>query len=399
MTATQKRVLVLHNTVVPYRNAIFAEIGRTYDLTVWFTRRSDPARKWATRLDTEHFKYEFLSGAEIGGIVWTAFLWGRLGRGHFDAILYADNFENIPAILELNLYAQLTRTPILAWSEHILTDPDAARLLRASFPTAQYGRLLCSRVIHNVLRRRWYRRASAVISMSGRMSDEELRRVGVGSEKRWTGQQVIPVDGEQDFAGGHAKPPVIGGPGARLTFLYLGYFRPEKNVKALIGAFRKAAGSRHTLVLAGVGPDEPVLRDLAARTPNIHFAGYVSGERKWQLLRDSDFLVLPSLTDPWGLVINEALAVGTAVICSAACAASELVTAENGMVYEGYDEAALTRAIRRVVDDEYLQQRLLRGAATGDVDGRYTDPKAGAAPIMDALEWVLNGASAVARER
>ena len=158
MTATQKRVLVLHNTVVPYRNAIFAEIGRTYDLTVWFTRRSDPARKSATRLDTEHFKYEFLSGAEIGGIVWTAFLWRRLGRGHFDAILYADNFENIPAILELNLFAQLTCTPILAWSEHILTDPDAARLSRASFPTAQYRRLLCSQVIHNVLRRRWYRR-------------------------------------------------------------------------------------------------------------------------------------------------------------------------------------------------------------------------------------------------
>ena len=56
----------------------------------------------------------------------------------------------------------------------------------------------------------------------------------------------------------------------------------------------------------------------------------------------ADLLALPSRWDGWGLVVNEALAVGVPVIASNACGASDLIRQDvNGYVFTSEDAASL----------------------------------------------------------
>ena len=63
----------------------------------------------------------------------------------------------------------------------------------------------------------------------------------------------------------------------------------------------------------------------------------------------ADVLVLPSETEPWGLVINEAMAAGTLPVASNRVGAAADLVAGVGEVYPGGDVAALAVALRRAL--------------------------------------------------
>lgn len=66
-----------------------------------------------------------------------------------------------------------------------------------------------------------------------------------------------------------------------------------------------------------------------------------------------DVFVLPSVHEPWGLVINEVMNAGRAVLVSdeVGCQPDLVVDGENGCVFPAYDIPALSAAIRRVLAD------------------------------------------------
>ena len=73
--------------------------------------------------------------------------------------------------------------------------------------------------------------------------------------------------------------------------------------------------------------------------------------RRWVLLLAShDLLVLPSRFDGWGAVVNEALSVGTPVLCSDTCGAADLLAAPDyGTAFRSGDASSLAAALRRIV--------------------------------------------------
>jgi glycosyltransferase involved in cell wall biosynthesis len=76
--------------------------------------------------------------------------------------------------------------------------------------------------------------------------------------------------------------------------LYLGRLSNEKGIRTLIRAFEKLP--EVNLKIVGTGPLEPELREYARAKDlrNIEFLGFKSGEEKWQLIRNSQFAVVPS---------------------------------------------------------------------------------------------------------
>ena len=79
----------------------------------------------------------------------------------------------------------------------------------------------------------------------------------------------------------------------------------EKNLDAFLGL--ALPGTR---LVIGDGPERAA---LARRYPQALFLGYRTGEELARLLRGSDVLVFPSLTDTFGLAMIEALACGVPV--------------------------------------------------------------------------------------
>jgi len=148
----------------------------------------------------------------------------------------------------------------------------------------------------------------------------------------------------------------------RRRFLFSGRLVPAKGVETLLEAFIRAAADipAWDLILAGEGP----LRSaLEARVPEalkarVRFLGFVPDAAALaKVYRACDVLVLPSVVEPWAVVINEAVSSGLAVVASEAVgAAFELVqNGVNGQRFEPGDTEGLTRALLDVSHPERLE--------------------------------------------
>jgi glycosyltransferase involved in cell wall biosynthesis len=97
----------------------------------------------------------------------------------------------------------------------------------------------------------------------------------------------------------------------------------------------------------------------------------------------ADLLVFPSLGDPWGLVVNEALAAGLPVLCSAlaGCADDLIRDDENGWCCDPTDPAAFSRALAQAL----ASPELARMGARGRDLAKRLSPEAMAAGLRRAV--------------
>lgn len=104
------------------------------------------------------------------------------------------------------------------------------------------------------------------------------------------------------------KPPVIN----PTKFLYVGRLSSEKNLLLLLEAFSDLPDL--TLSIVGSGPMELQLKSIAPL--NVTFISHVPNNAVGQIYCNHDIFILPSLSEPWGLVVDEALHYGLPVIAS-----------------------------------------------------------------------------------
>ncbi|MCS5712289.1 glycosyltransferase [Candidatus Berkiella aquae] len=95
-------------------------------------------------------------------------------------------------------------------------------------------------------------------------------------------------------------------------FLYVGRLSPEKNLENLVQFF--AEFPQYQLTLVGQGPLQRKLEALAGK--NVILAGHVPNQDLAEYYQSHDMFILPSLKEPWGLVVEEALYYGLPVIAS-----------------------------------------------------------------------------------
>jgi len=146
------------------------------------------------------------------------------------------------------------------------------------------------------------------------------------------------------------------------------------------------------LVLVGYGPDEQLLRDKVrdlGLDEAVVFTGPKTQEEVCQSLAEADCLLLPSLSETWGLVVNEALCVGIPVIVSSRCGcAKDLATAKTGWVVDAENVAELVQAMATVCSAS-LQHLEAMGEAGVKQAVEYS-PDACAKRIARNLEDLLN---------
>lgn len=105
--------------------------------------------------------------------------------------------------------------------------------------------------------------------------------------------------------------------------LFMGRLNKKKGVDHLIQAYRQLEASRTDLLpqLIIAGPEQDAaftrqLHQLAEGCARIRFTGMLRGTRKWGALAGAQALILPSHQENFGVVVAEALAVGTPVLLS-----------------------------------------------------------------------------------
>ncbi len=110
---------------------------------------------------------------------------------------------------------------------------------------------------------------------------------------------------------------------SRPYFLAVSRFVPEKNLLRLVSAFAryrlKASDGGWDLVLCGSGPAAAEIRSAVSRSgvaSFIHCPGFVQTDDLSRWLAHASAFVHPSLSEPWGLVANEAAVCGLPLLIS-----------------------------------------------------------------------------------
>lgn len=116
-------------------------------------------------------------------------------------------------------------------------------------------------------------------------------------------------------------------------FLFVGRLIPVKNLPWLIEIF--SSHPNLELDIVGFGEEYTYLESLI-HTPNIHLLGAVDNKELSKYYQKSDVFILPSLTETWGLVVEEALNNGVPVMCSnmVGCADDLVIANRTGGVFE-----------------------------------------------------------------
>jgi glycosyltransferase involved in cell wall biosynthesis len=158
------------------------------------------------------------------------------------------------------------------------------------------------------------------------------------------------------------------------AFLYAGRFWRGKGVDFLLEAYRvlRRNGAAASLVLAGAGEDEAQLRRRVhdESIPGVVFAGFREGLELVALYHACDAFVFPTLGDPWGLVVEEAMVAGLPVVVSGAAGEirSRVRDGETGYIVPTRDVPALIAAMQRLLEPEH--RRRLGEAARDSVPDR-----------------------------
>ncbi|MBG0567948.1 glycosyltransferase family 4 protein [Actinoplanes aureus] len=260
------------------------------------------------------------------------------------------------------------------------------------FLSRLYARRPVIALVHHVHREQWPvvfgpRVAKVGWWIESRLAVRVYRRCAYITVSESTREELVGlgVDRHRISVVHNGTPEVTGPPIARTphpSLMVLGRLVPHKRVEFALRATALLATELPDveLVVAGQGWwDEPLIRlagDLCIED-RVSFAGFVSEERKHELLCGSWLMLMPSLKEGWGLTIVEAGARGTPSVAfrSAGGVADAMADGETGVLVDNEYEFYLE--VRSLLLD--VRRRTEMGAAAAAYARRFTWEKAGEA--------------------
>ena len=322
------RITIVTEIISPYRIPLFNALANCpgIDLRVIFLAETDPTlRQWEVHKEEINFRYRLLRSWRRRIAGYNVLLnWGiadALSETAPDVILFGG--YNYPASWQALLWARNRNTPFLLWSESNMQD------------------LRRGHALVELLKREFLRQCSGFV-VPGKSAREYLKTFGINENRIFTARNAVD---NGYFAAAAAEARADGDKWRAVLhlperyFLFVGRLVKEKGIFDLLAAYAKLDPSLRQqvgLVFAGDGACRPELEKQAADISpgNIRFTGFAQRERLAMYYALSEMLILPTYTEPWGLVVNEAMACSLPVIVSelAGCAADLVKDNWNGFL-------------------------------------------------------------------
>ncbi|WP_038335978.1 MULTISPECIES: glycosyltransferase family 4 protein [Empedobacter] len=135
-----------------------------------------------------------------------------------------------------------------------------------------------------------------------------------------------------------------------LKYLYVGRLIDIKNVEFIVKVFNEL---ELPLTIVGKGVEEEILKEKANK--NITFLGFQDNNSLGAIYSDHDVFILPSLQEPWGLVVEEAVYWGCVLLLSERVGSVNemLIETNGGVTFNPTDKKSLKEAIQNI-DQNFL---------------------------------------------
>jgi len=134
--------------------------------------------------------------------------------------------------------------------------------------------------------------------------------------------------------------------------IFVGRIALEKNLSPLIDSYQELEENGIKIVMVGDGP----LCESIQKSTRIPITGYLKGADLVDAYRSADILIFPSQTDTYGLVVLEAMACGTPVVCSDIGGPSEIIEHSSaGVTCDTKNSEEILDSCLRIIDkDKWL---------------------------------------------
>jgi len=141
----------------------------------------------------------------------------------------------------------------------------------------------------------------------------------------------------------------------------------HKGVMDLLQAIYRLQNHKIKLHIIGSGPDAVLLKAFIDmhQMKNVTLHGFLQQDELPRVLGRADIFVLPTRSDPWGLVVNEAMSTGLPVIVSdkAGCEKDMVIDGYNGFRFKAGNIESLMQAIQRYVESSAEQKMKFKAHA------------------------------------
>ena len=153
----------------------------------------------------------------------------------------------------------------------------------------------------------------------------------------------------------------------RQVILFASKLQTRKRCVDLLAAYRTMCAARRDggvaepyLLIVGDGEERAALEAASAGEAGVRFCGFRNQSELPGFFDLADVFVLPARHEPWGLIVNEVMNAGRAVILSddVGCHPDLLTDGIEGCVYPVGDVDALAAALHRVLDDPGTAARM-----------------------------------------
>ena len=133
--------------------------------------------------------------------------------------------------------------------------------------------------------------------------------------------------------------------------IYAGRLSKEKGIHTLLDT-AKHLPPEYNLLIAGAGPEEEKVRNVANSKTNVHYLGYQSKQNTISLIRGSDLLIQPSIMEGTSSTLLEAMGCGTCIIASNVGGNTEILDNDKtGILIEPNNAEKLLNKISDLLTD------------------------------------------------
>jgi glycosyltransferase involved in cell wall biosynthesis len=380
------RVAIITEIIAPYRVPVFNALARNSSIEphVIFLAETDPSlREWRIYSDEIQFSYDVLPNWRrriIGyNVLVNCGLARQLDKIRPDILICGG--YNYLASWQAARWCRRHAVPLVLWSESTSYDQ------RRQYPVVEF------------LKKHFLRNCQAFV-VAGRSASDYLSSLGVSSEAIVTAPDAV----DNDFYIQRAHEARIEAADYRARFdlperffLYSGRLTKSKGVFDALDAYASLTPDLRSevgMVFVGNGDAQADLQKRAKRISpgRIHFAGFVHREDLPAFYALAEMLIFPTHSDPWGLVVNEAMACGLPVITTsvAGCTADLVENGCNGLVVEAGAVDQLASAMTLLTRNREIRNRF--AANSRNKIGSHS-PEACAEGLVAAVELIAGRAA------
>jgi len=341
-----RKVIIIHNIIAPYKVALFNELSTLIpNMEVIFIAEKEKRRDWNIDYTTIKFPYTLLFKGSIDSINSFAIAkktWGILEKTRPETSIICD-YSNIYGWISL-LWAKKNKNNLVFWLDSTYDDK------KHYFPKEQV--------------KHFFLKHFDTFLAPGEKTKHYLEYMKVDSSKIITTGYSVNNNFfiEQYQLYKNKKETLLNELEIKRkqNFIFIGRFAPEKNILTLLYSFLEVSknNSEWGLILLGDGPLKNEINTFISNNDlqdKILLPGFIQQDEIVKYLIASNVFILPSLSEPWGLVVNEAMLTRLPVIVSKKCGCiSELV--KEGIIGFSFDpnnELKLTKLMQGFVNGSY----------------------------------------------